>query len=62
MSQLYEREITLAREYARKRANETGKAYLVTNYGHGLLDVPANRRLVDEIGASTVEILYPEAN
>lgn len=31
--------------YAVERANATGRAYLVSEMGHVMLDVPANRRL-----------------
>ena len=38
-------------EYAQRRANETRKAYLVTNLGHALWAHPDNRQLAElELG------------
>ena len=32
-------------EYAEARANETGRAYLITKAGHCFMDCPLNRKL-----------------
>lgn len=34
-------------EYARRRATETGRTYLITNMGHVLWADPRNRRLAE---------------
>lgn len=47
------------REYAIRRYRETGQHYLCTGLGHTWLDVPDNRRDVDEYGGivfSTKEV------
>lgn len=41
-------------EYARRRANETGRAYIVSSEGHVMLDCANNRRALADLGV-TVE-------
>lgn len=38
------------REYGQRRANETGRAYLMTSMGHVFMDCPLNRRMAEECG------------
>lgn len=35
--------------YAQQRANETGRAYLVTMQGHAFLDAPENRDMAERL-------------
>ena len=37
-------------EYARRRANETRRAYLVSAMGHAMVDDALNRALLDDLG------------
>lgn len=37
-------------EYAQRRANETGAAYIVTGMGHAWYDCAQNRELAPECG------------
>ena len=37
-------------EYAQRRANETGRPYIVTGMGHAFVDCALNRRGIDELG------------
>lgn len=42
-------------EYAQRRANETGRPYLVTDHGHAMM-LWGNRRTVESIGCKIVAI------
>ena len=49
------------REYAQARANETGRPYLITVFGHCWQDCPHNRALALDpaIGEGISEKVYP---
>jgi len=49
------------REYAQARANETGRAYLITVFGHCFMDCPQNRTLALDpaIGDGIAVKVYP---
>jgi hypothetical protein len=49
------------RDYAQRRANETGRPYIITNFGHCFADFPANRRLAlnPAIGEGIAARVFP---
>lgn len=46
-------------EYAQRRANETGRAYIVSDYGHAMLDCTGNRRVIREIECKVAARFVP---
>jgi len=48
-------------DYAQTRANETGRPYLITIFGHCFMDCPSNRKLAlnSAIGEGIAETIYP---
>lgn len=46
-------------DYARRRADETGLAYIVTNFGHVWLDTPGQRRDAERLGDGIHAIVEP---
>jgi hypothetical protein len=48
-----------ALEYATKRADETGSAYLITQMGHVLWACPFNRRLAKNELGGIAQIVRP---
>ena len=45
--------------YARQRASETGHAYIISEMGHVVLDVPHNRAMFKSIGVAIAVRVTP---
>jgi len=48
-------------EYAQRRANETGKPYMVTTIGHAVWACAENIRNFRDMGCPAVQMFYPRA-
>ena len=47
--------------YAQKRASETGKSYLITEFSV-LLDDPQNRKMLKDFDEQVLEIFHPASH